>query len=136
MAFAFDAALRKAVRELLIADAALVAALGGQRVWDEPPRGAPRPCIVFTRSIVRDWSTMTEGGEEHMLIMDVWSQEPAMREALAIARLAAALLHHAEPAIPGARVALMRVIDVESARAEGERLARARLRLRALIEPL
>lgn len=135
MPFAFDAALRKAARDLLLAEPALVSALGGPRVWDEPPRGGQRPCIVFERSIVRDWSTMSEDGEEHVLTLDVWSQEPGMAQALAIARIAASALHDAEPAIPGGRIVLMRVIDIDSGRAQGGRLSRARLRLRALIEP-
>jgi len=44
-------------------------------------------------------------------------------------------LYDADPAIPGGRIVLMRVIDIDSARAQGGRLSRARLRLRALIEP-
>jgi hypothetical protein len=40
-----NAALRAAVHDALAADSALHAALGGARVYDEPPRGALLPYV-------------------------------------------------------------------------------------------
>ena len=69
-----DIALRRAILARLLGDSALVLRLGGARVHDEAPRGAPHPYVVFSQSRSRDWSTMTERGHEHALSLDVWSQ--------------------------------------------------------------
>ena len=52
-----DIALRKAIRDVLLADAALVDLLGGPRVYDAPPRNAQKPCVIFARSRSRADST-------------------------------------------------------------------------------
>lgn len=134
MTFTHEIALRKALRERLLQSAQLSALLGGQRVFDEPPRNAPTPYIVFARSQARDWSTMTERGVEHMLWLDVWTQRASVREALEIASLAAAALHDAALTIPGAACVLVRVLDTDTARESANRFVRCRMRVRALVE--
>ena len=136
MTVAHEAALRKAVRERLLASAPLVARLGGPRVHDPAPRGAPRPYVVFTQSQARDWSTMTERGAEHLLTLEVWSEAPGVREALDVAGLVAGALHDAPLSLPGAACALLRVLDAQTARESGGRFTRCRLRVRALVEPI
>ena len=136
MTFAHEIALRKAVRDRLLANAALVARLGGQRIHDQAPRGAPTPYVVVAQSQVRDWSTMTERGGEHLLFLDVWSQPPGAREALEIMALIADALNDAQLTLPGATCVLVRVLDTQTTREVGGRFARGRLRVRALVEPV
>ena len=46
MPTAASAALRAAIHDALIADAALVSVLGGPKIYDEPPRAAAFPYIT------------------------------------------------------------------------------------------
>lgn len=134
MTFTHEIALRKAVRDRLLANAALVARLGGQRVYDQAPRDAPTPYVVVAQSQVRDWSTMTERGGEHMLLLDVWSQRPGARETLEIMALVANDLDNAQLTVPGAACVLARILDTQTTRESAGRFARGRMRLRVLLE--
>ena len=62
--------LRKALHAALAADAALAALLGGARIHDEAPRGAEPPYLTFGDARARDWSTGTDKGAEHALVID------------------------------------------------------------------
>jgi hypothetical protein len=130
-----DISLRKAVRARLLATPALVARLGGARVHDEAPRGAPQPYIAFAQSRSRDWSTMTERGQEHALTLDVWSERTGAREALEIAVLASAALDDQALVLEGHTLVNLQEREVEAARENSNRFVRARLRLRAITEP-
>ena len=127
-------ALRKAMRERLLANAALLARLGAQRVYDEAPRAAPTPYVTFTRVQSRDWSTMTDRGSEHFLTLDVWSSRPGAYEALELAALVAAELDDAPLTLDGHRLISLRCLDTETGRENANRFVRARLRMRAVTE--
>ena len=68
MTFA-NVALRAAIHDALSADGALTAALGGQRVYDAPPRGAAFPYVTLGEARLVDASS--DGGEtqEHLLTL-------------------------------------------------------------------
>ena len=53
MPTAASAALRAAIHDALIADAALVNMLGGPKVYDEPPRSAAFPYVTLGRDAHR-----------------------------------------------------------------------------------
>jgi hypothetical protein len=61
------AELQKAIFSALAADAALVAALGGAHIYDQPPKKAAFPHLTFGRTSVYDWSTGTELDTEQLL---------------------------------------------------------------------
>ena len=131
-----DIALRRAILARLLGDSALVSRLGGARVHDAAPRGAPQPYVVFAQSRSRDWSTMTEGGREHALSLDIWSARSGAREALEIAALVAAALDDQSLALDGHALVNLQVRDLETARENANRFVRARLRLRAVTETI
>ena len=60
MPTAASAALRAAVHDALIADAALVALLGGPKIYDEPPRAAAFPYVTLGETRIADFSTGSE----------------------------------------------------------------------------
>jgi predicted oxidoreductase len=134
MTFSSEIQLRKAIRDGLLANSALVAKLGGARVYDEAPREQASPYVVFARSEARDWSTMTEAGCEHLLTLEVWSQKAGAREALEIAGCIADVLQDAPMALSGATCVNLRVVSIETLRQNANRFVRARLKLRALVE--
>ena len=131
-----DLALRKAIRNRLLGDSALVAALGGARVHDAPPRGAPKPYVAFAQSRSRDWSAQGAPGREHELTLDVWSAQDGVREALDIAERVRALLDDAALPLEGFALVRLDVGEILAARELAARLSRARIRLRAFTEPL
>jgi hypothetical protein len=74
-------ALQKAVHSTLVGNAALVAALGAARIYDDVPRKPTFPYVTYGASTVRDWSTGTEDGHEHVLTLHVWSRGAGRKQA-------------------------------------------------------
>ena len=72
--------LQQSVYNFLINDATITNLLGGQSVYDDVPQRAGFPYITFGRSTVRDWSTGTEPGNEHVLSLHIWSKAAGKKE--------------------------------------------------------
>jgi hypothetical protein len=134
MSFSSEIKLRKAVRDALIGDSAMLTRLGGPHVYDEAPRARSGPYIVIAQGETRDWSTMSDQGAEHLLTLEVWSQNTGAREALEIAQRAAQVLQDAPLPMVGAACVHARIMSVETLRQNANRFVRARIRLRALVE--
>ena len=94
MPIAASAALRAAVHDALIADAALVSVLGGPKIYDEPPRSAAFPYVTLGETRIADFSAGSESGQEHQLTLHGWSRQGGHREAHLIA--GALLADHAQ----------------------------------------
>ena len=65
--------LQRGIYQTLANSSELGALLGGTRIYDDPPQAASYPFINLGQSLVRDWSTGTEDGAEHLLTLHVWS---------------------------------------------------------------
>jgi hypothetical protein len=128
-------ALRAAIRARLVAAADLVAWLGGERVWDQPPQGTSPPYIVFAEAEARDWNDGSTVGHRHAATLIAWSQQAGDAEALGLVERAAELLDEADLALDGHRLVLLRVTAREAWRPDRQGLRRAVLRLSALTEP-
>lgn len=87
-------ALQKAVFAALVADAGVGAAIG-DRIFDAAPRSAVFPYATFGDARVGDWSTGTEDGAEHRLVLHVWSREPGKAVCWAILEAIRSALHDA-----------------------------------------
>jgi hypothetical protein len=130
------AALRKAMRDALLADAALLAALGGAHVHDVAPRRAAAPWIAFGETRLRDWSSASGRGVEIVAQIDVWSTEPGSKQALTIAERVAALLDDADLTLADWRLVRLTHSATDARRENDSRFARCALRFRALLEQL
>jgi hypothetical protein len=128
-------ALQKAIYEALVANAPLVALLGGPRVYDDVPRGAVCPYVTFGPSVVRDWSTGSEAGTEHLLTLHVWSQENARREAHEIMGALREALHEAALTLTEHRLVSLRHEQSDARREPDGETTLGIVRLRALVEP-
>ena len=126
--------LRKAVRDRLVADAALVALTGGPRVYDEPPRASLPPYVVFSACEARDVSGADAPAEEHAVGLEVWSREGGLAEALKTADRVVRLLDGADLALDGFRLASLAWVSTEAARTADGGLRRAEVRFRAVTE--
>lgn len=128
--------LRAAIRNTLVADSPLVSLLGGARIYDEPPRNAELPYVTLGEDIISDGSTATEAGDEHALMLHVWSRQGGHREAHVLAGAVLEALIDAPLILDGHQLANLRFI-VADVRREGDgRTYHGLVRLRALTEPV
>jgi hypothetical protein len=88
-------ALQQAIYASLKSDSALVALLGGERVYDDVPERKAFPYVTFAPTSERDWSTGSEAGTEHGVVLHVWSRGAGRKEALAIMEAVRVRLHDA-----------------------------------------
>jgi hypothetical protein len=126
--------LQKAVFQTLSADGGLTALLGGSRIYNDVPRGAALPYVTLGESTVRDWSTGSDEGHEHLLTIAVWSRAYGEREVHQILAAVEAALDDAALTVAGARLVNLRHEFSEIRRdADGE-TSRGLMRLRAVTE--
>ena len=128
--------LQKAVYAALSSDATLTTLLGGANIHDAVPGDAAFPYVVIDQMQVRDWSTGTEGGAEHMLTLHVWSDYAGKREACEIADSVRAALHGAMLSLEDHRLVNLRHQYSELKRDEDGETHHGVLRFRAVTEPL
>jgi len=93
-------ALQQAVVTALAASAPLVAIVGN-RIYDAPPRNAAFPYVSFGPASIADWSTGTETGAEHQLVLDAWSREAGKKQCYAILDAIAAALNDTALSLAG-----------------------------------
>jgi hypothetical protein len=93
--------LLKAIHARLSGDAGLAAILGPDGVRDRLLPRPKLPAVVFGELETRDLSTATEGGEEHFLTLEIWSEGEGRRQAQEIAGRVTALLDDAALAVEG-----------------------------------
>src|SRR4029078_3322525 len=132
---AASAALRAAVHAALIADHALVASLGGPKIYDEPPREATFPYVALGETRVADFSDGGEAGLEHHLTLHAWSRQGGQREAHVIAGALLQALDDAPLALAGHRLVNFRFSTPHVTLGAGGRTYRALVRFRAVTEP-
>lgn len=129
-------ALRKSALAHLLADATLLAALGGAKIFDAPPREAQPPWIAFGETRLRDWSTADARGADLVLQLDAISDQPGSREALALAERVIARLDDAELTLEGWRLVRLVFLSLDAKREQNGRFLRAQVKFRALLEAL
>jgi len=132
----FDAgwSLQKAVYETLSGNVDVVAALGGAQIFDDVPRTATFPYVTFGRGDVRDWSTGSEAGHEHVLALNIWSRAGGRKEAVGVAEACSRALEAGPGPLEGHRLVLMRELGREIIREDDGETYRAVVRWRALTE--
>jgi hypothetical protein len=128
--------LQKAVYAALIADTALVALLGGTSIYDAAPRYAAFPYVVIDQMQIRDWSTGTEAGAEHMLTLHVWSRYAGKQEAYEVSDSVRSVLDGALLSLEDHRLINLRHQYSELKRDEDGETHHGILRFRAVTEPL
>jgi Protein of unknown function (DUF3168) len=135
MPTAASAALRAAVHDALIADAALLSLLGGPKVYDEPPRAAAFPYVTLGETRVADYSTGTEQAEEHQLVLHAWSRQGGTREAHLIAGALLTALDDAPLTLAEHTLVNLRFAVADIRREADGRTYHALVRFRAVTEP-
>ena len=129
-------ALKAAIRTALLADVTLTTQLGGPQVFDDVPRTANAPYVVFGDATARENGTVSDAGHVTDLTLVVWSRQGGSKEALAIADRIATLIDDAALAPSGHHLVNGRVISTEVRRQPDKDLTRVTLRLRLVTEVL
>jgi hypothetical protein len=78
-------ALQTGLYEALTSHPGVLAALGAARVYDDVPQPVIFPFVTIGAPTVRDWSTGTEPGLEHLVTINIWSRYGGKRELYEIA---------------------------------------------------
>ena len=131
----FAAALRAAIHDALIADGALNAALGGPRVYDEPPRAAAFPYVTLGEARISDFSAGERAGEEHQLTLHAWSRQGGHSEAHVITGALLQALDDAPLTLPDHHLVNFRFAVADVRREADGRTYHALVRFRAVTEP-
>ena len=127
-------ALQKAIHAALVADDG-VGALIGDRIYDVAPRNVVFPYATIGRTTLTDWSSGTEDGAEHRLMLDVWSRQGGKSECHAIAAAIVAVTHDAALALDGHALVNLRFETADTARDPDGITFHGVLRFRAVTEP-
>ncbi len=136
MPLAAAAALRSAIHDALVADGALVAVLGGPRVYDEPPKAVVFPYVTLGEARITDWSTSSDSGEEHQLTLHAWSRQGGHAQAHQIAGALLQALDNAPLALSDHRLVNLRFSVADVRREADGRTYHALVRFRAVTEPV
>lgn len=129
-------ALRVAIRARLMADTALVAALGDKRIHDEAPRGVSTPYVLFADAQMRDWSGALSRGAEQFLTLAVVTTQRGLGSALGMAQQLVSLLDEAPLTLEGHKLIDLRFVSLDTRRDLSGRFARVSLLFRATTEYL
>lgn len=126
--------LRKAIRSRLIADAALVAALGEQKIYEEAPRGIMPPYVLFSDTQMRDWSGALSRGAEQFLTLSIVTTQRGLSAALGLAQQIVTLLDEAPLSLERHDLVDLRFVSLDTKRDQSGRFARVSLLFRATTE--
>ncbi len=133
---AASTALRAAIHDALIADSAVIAALGGAKIYDEPPRNAAFPYVTLGDARVLDASADLAPMQEHQLTLHAWSRQGGHKEAHIIAGALLSALDDAPLSPAGHRLVNLRFAVADIRREADGRTYHALLRFRAITEPV
>jgi hypothetical protein len=130
------AELQKAIFAALGSDAALTAALGGSRIFDQARANVAFPYITFGRTSVYDWSTGTERGTEQLFTLHIWSKAKGSKETLEIMEMARWVLDDKSLPLDGHYLVNLRLEFAEARYDDDLAVHHGLLRFRAVTEEL
>lgn len=129
-------AFQGALVSALLDDAELAAALGGNAVFDAPPKGQTPPYVAIARHDILNRDTDGAPGHDHRLLIQCWHMTPSRKAVLAIADRVVAVATSADLSSASLRVTTVRHDRTDTAIDLDTGYARASLVLRALTEPV
>ena len=130
-------ALQQAIFATLCTSDAIKDVVGDPpRVFDAPPRAAAFPYIVIGDDTMSDWSTATESGSEHTVVIHVWSRADGHRQAKLVADAVRDALDGAALAVTGQALIDIRHIETGFTRESDGETTHGALRFRAVMEPV
>jgi len=129
-------ALRAAVHDALVMDSGVAAALGGAKIYDEPPRDAAFPYVTLGDARISDISVDGGATQEHILTLHAWSRQGGHKQAHVIAGALLQALDDAPLSPVGHRLVNFRFAVADIRREQDGRTYHALVRFRAVTEPI
>jgi hypothetical protein len=129
-------ALQKSIYETLAIDAGVISLLGSPRIYDDTPQRTAFPYITLGQSTLRDWSTGSDEGDEHLLTVHVWSRAEGRKEAHELMQALREALHERALSLEGHRLVNLRHELSEARREADGETYHGIVRLRAVTEPI
>jgi len=129
-------ALQRSIYAALVNDTPIVSLLGGTRVYDDVPQGAAFPYLTFGQSTLRDWSTGSDDGDEHLLTLHVWSRSAGRKQTHEIMSALREALHDRPLTLDGHRLISIRHEFSEARRDPDGDTYHGIVRYRAVTEPV
>lgn len=128
--------LQKSIYAALAADPQITGLLGSARIFDDVPQRSEFPYLTLGQSTLRDWSTATDAGDEHLLTLHVWSRSDGRREVHELMAAVHGALHDRALALEGHRLVNLRHEFSDARREPDGETYHGIVRLRAVTEPL
>lgn len=128
--------LQKGIYSALSASPSVTSLLGGARIYDDVPRDAAFPYVTLGQTTVRDWSTGSEDGHEHLLTLHVWSRAVGRKETHEIIAAIESVLHDAPLGLSAHRLINLRHEFSDARRDPDGETYHGVVRYRAITEPI
>lgn len=128
--------LQKGIFETLTAAPQVTSLLGGANIYDHVPPNARFPYVTFGQSEVRDWSTGSEEGREHVLTLHVWSRTGGRKQTQEIIGALDEALQQLPITLDGERLVNLHFEFAEARRDPDGETVHGIVRYRAVTEPL
>lgn len=127
--------LQRSIYDKLAADSGVLAITGTARIFDDVPQRPVFPYVTLGQSTLRDWSTATDDGAEHLVTLHVWSRADGRREVHELMSALRAALHEQPLVLEGHHLVNLRHEQSEARREPDGETYHGIVRLRAITEP-
>ena len=127
--------VQQAMITALASRPALKTLLGGAHVFDELPRGATAPYVMFTTIETRDWSVADQKAHENFLTLEVVSKSRSRAQAQNIVQEIELALDGAALTLVDNNLISLRCVFISAARQKSADYFSATMRFRAATEP-
>ncbi len=128
--------LQSALWQRLTANSALLAILGGPRLYDDVPQTTSFPFVTLGDIRSNDWSTQTQKGHEHFLTLHAWSRAKGRKQVQAILQALEAALDDAALVLQSHRLITFRLVFWDARREPDGETYHGLMRFRAVTEPV
>jgi Protein of unknown function (DUF3168) len=114
----------------------LTALLGGAHIYDEVPRGANPPFVVFSNLETRDWSVMDQKAHECFITLDITTNQRSRLQVQTITQEIETALDGASLNLTDHRLVNLRCVFNTAFRNKNADVFNGTMRFRAATEPL
>ena len=128
-------AVQQAMKTILAMRPALTTLLGGSHIYDELPRGATAPYVVFNAIETRDWSVADQKAHESFVTLEITSKSRSRVQAQSIIQEIEMALDGVRPSLVDHNLVNLRCVFISAARQKSTEFFSATMRFRAATEP-
>ena len=127
--------VQQAMKAILASRPALISLLGGAHIYDELPRGATAPYVVFSTIETRDWSVADQNAHESFVTLEITSKSRSRVQAQSIIGEIELALDGTSPALVDHNLVNLRCVFISAARQKSTEFFSATMRFRCATEP-